>query len=294
MTFRTMLFTPVNHARHVEKALAGPADAVILDLEDAVAVDEKPAARRILADLLQGPRGWNPAVFVRVNSLATPYAHADLRTAVSEGVTGVLLPKAESSGQIATADWLIGQLEAERGLTSNSVELIPLIETAAGMTRIDAIANASPRVRRLTFGAGDFTLDTNMEWAPANEGLLWARVRTVIASRAAGLAPPIDTVFPDLPDQRGFEAETRQARRLGFGGKLCLHPDQVDIANDVFTPSDREVAEAREIMEAFAGAVASGSASIKLNGRFIDYPIAERARRVIESRRLAFKEEAAV
>ena len=294
MTFRTMLFTPVNHARHVEKALAGPADAVILDLEDAVAVDEKPAARRILADLLQGPRGWNPAVFVRVNSLATPYAHADLRTAVSEGVTGVLLPKAESSGQIATADWLIGQLEAERGLTSNSVELIPLIETAAGMTRIDEIANASPRVRRLTFGAGDFTLDTNMEWAPANEGVLWARVRTVIASRAAGLAPPIDTVFPDLPDHSGFEAETRQARRLGFGGKLCLHPDQVNIANDVFTPSDREVAEAREILEAFAGAVANGSASIKLKGRFIDYPIAERARRVIESRRLAFKEEAAV
>ena len=293
MILRTMLFTPVNHPRHVEKALSGPADAVILDLEDAVAVDEKVAARRTLAGLLRGARGWRPAVFVRVNALSTEFAHADLDTAVSEGVAGILLPKAESSGQVATADWLIGQLEAERGLATNSVELLPLIETAAGVTRIDEIAAASPRIRRLTFGAGDFTLDTNMEWAPANEGVLWARVRTVIASRAAGLAAPIDTVFPDLPDHRGFEGEARQARRLGFAGKLCLHPDQVAIANEVFTPSDGEVAEAHRILVAFERAVAGGSASIQLDGRFIDYPIAERARRVIEARRQAFKEEEA-
>ena len=293
MILRTMLFTPVNHARHVEKALSGPADAIILDLEDAVAVDQKAAARRTLADLLQDTRGWRPAVFVRVNALSTPYAHADLDTAVNAGVTGILLPKVESSSQITTADWLIGQLESERGLVPNSVELVPLIETAAGLTRIDEVAAGSPRIRRLTFGAGDFTLDTNMEWAPANEGVLWARVRTVIASRAAGLAAPIDTVFPDLPDHHGFESEARQARRLGFAGKLCLHPDQVLIANEVFTPSDGEVAEAHRILEAFERAEAGGSASIQLEGRFIDYPIAERARRVIEARRQAFKEEEA-
>ena len=101
-------------------------------------------------------------------------------------------------------------------------------------------------------------------------------------------------MFPNLPDHAGFETETRQARRLGFGGKLCLHPDQVDIANAVFTPTEAEVAEAEKILAAFATAVAGGSASMKLDGRFIDYPIAERARRVIELRRLAFKEEAAV
>ena len=291
---RTMLFTPVNHARHVEKALSGPADAVILDLEDAVAIEQKAGARGTLVEILESARAWRPAVFVRVNALTTEYAHADLQAAVRAGVAGILLPKVESSGQLATADWLMGQLETERGLAPNSVELLPLIETAAGLTRIDEIAAASARVRRLTFGAGDFTLDTNMEWAPANEGVLWGRIRTVIACRAAGLMAPVDTVFPDLPDHRGFEAEARQARRLGFAGKLCLHPDQVAIANEVFTPSDPELAEAHRILEAFEKAVAAGSASIQLDGRFIDYPIAERARRVIETRQQMITEEAAI
>ena len=294
MIFRTMLFTPVNHARHVEKALSGPADAVILDLEDAVAVHEKPVARERLARVLVELRGTRPAVFVRVNALGTPFARADLDAAANAGVAGIVLPKVESSAQLATADWLIGQLEAERGLRPGSIELLPLIETAPGLTRIDEVANGCARVRRLTFGAGDFTLDTGMEWTPANEGVLWGRIRTVIASRAARLEAPIYTVFPDLADHAGFEAEARQARRLGFGGKLCLHPDQVELANAVFTPSESEVADANRVLEAFDRAEAGGSASIQLDGRFIDYPIAERARRVIETRRQALKQETAV
>ncbi len=119
-------------------------------------------------------------------------------------------------------------------------------------------------------------------------------LQTVIGSRAAGLAPPLDTVYPTLPDGAGFEAECRQARRLGFEGKLCLHPDQVEIANQVFTPSGAEVDDARRVLEAFDRAVASGSASIQLDGRFIDYPIAERARRLIETRDSSLVEEAAL
>ncbi|PZR67952.1 MAG: CoA ester lyase [Candidatus Dormiibacter spiritus] len=291
---RTMLFTPANHARHVEKALSGSADAVILDLEDAVAIDLKPAARALLPGLLFGRRQKTPQVFVRVNALTTPFAFPDLMAAIRDGLSGIVLPKVESREQVATADWLMAQLEAEQGLTANSVELLPIIETAAGLTRLQEIGTASPRVRRLTFGAGDFTLDTNMEWSPANEGVLWGRIQTVIGSRAARLAPPLDTVYPTLPDGAGFEAECRQARRLGFEGKLCLHPDQVEIANQVFTPSGAEVDDARRVLEAFDRAVASGSASIQLDGRFIDYPIAERARRLIETRDSSLVEEAAL
>ena len=292
MTIRTMLFTPANHARHVAKALSGPADAVILDLEDAVAIDQKPAARALLPGLLSSRPGKAPLVFVRVNALTTPFAYADLIAAVRDGLSGIVLPKVESREQVATADWLIAQLEAEHGLTANSVELLPIIETAAGLRRLDEIASGSLRIRRLTFGAGDFTLDTNMEWTPGNEGVLWARIRTVVASRAAGLGAPIDTVYPALPDRAGFESESRQARRLGFEGKLCLHPDQVRIANEVFTPTADEVSVARRVLEAFEHAVAVGSASIQLDGRFIDYPIAERARRVIETGENSFVEEA--
>lgn len=291
---RTMLFTPVNHARHVEKALGGPADAVILDLEDAVASEEKPAARALVPDLLASLTGAHPRVFVRVNALTTAFAYADLMAAVRAGLAGIVLPKVESSQQVVTADWLMSQLEVERGLLPGSVELLPIIETAAGLTRLDEIATASRRVRRLSFGAGDFTLDTNMEWTPGNEGVLWARVRTVVASRAAGLAAPIDTVYPTLSDAAGFETEARQARRLGFEGKLCLHPAQVDIANTVFTETETEVGDARRVLEAFERAVAAGSASIQLDGRFIDYPIAERARRLIEARRSSPVEEATV
>lgn len=294
MTMRTMLFTPVNHARHVDKALGGPADAVILDLEDAVANEEKPAARALLPHLLERRARGLPQVFVRVNALTTPFAYADFVAAVRAGLAGIVLPKVESSAQVLMADWLMTQLEAERGLDAGSVELLPIIETAAGLTRVDEIATAARRVRRLSFGAGDFTLDTNMEWTPGNEGVLWARVRTVVASRAAGLAAPIDTVYPTLPDAAGFEAEARQARRLGFGGKLCLHPAQVDIANAVFTPTETEVADARRVLAAFDRAVAAGSASIQLDGKFIDYPIAERARRVIEMQAGSPVEEATV
>lgn len=293
MTIRTMLFTPANHGRHVENALSGPADAVILDLEDAVAVDQKPAARALLPGLLSGLTAKAPRVFVRINALTTPFAYADLIAAVRDGLSGIVLPKVESRGQVATADWLIAQLESEHGLTANSVELLPIIETAAGLTRLDEIATASPRIRRLTFGAGDFTLDTNMDWTPGNEGVLWARIRTVVASRAAGLASPIDTAYPALSDPAGFESESRQARRLGFEGKLCIHPDQVTIANQVFTPTAAEVSEAHRVLKAFEDAVAAGSASIQLDGRFIDHPIAERARRVIETRESTFVEEAA-
>ena len=293
MTLRTMLFTPANHARQVEKALSGPADAVILDLEDAIAIDEKPTARELLAGILSGLPARAPRVFVRVNALTTPFAYADLVAAVREGLSGIMLPKGESREQVATAAWLIAQLEAGRGLTAGSIELLPIIETAVGLTRLHDIATASPRVARLTFGAGDFTLDNNMDWTPGNEGVLWARIQTVVASRAAGLAAPIDTVYPALPDHAGFESESRQARRLGFEGKLCIHPDQVSIANLVFTPTAAEVSEAHRVVEAFENAVAVGSASIQLDGRFIDYPVAERARRLIATQERSFVEEAA-
>jgi citrate lyase subunit beta/citryl-CoA lyase len=191
----------------------------------------------------------------------------------------------ESAAQVATADWLLTQLERATGLAQGAIEIMPIIETAAGVERMAAIAaaaRATGRIRRLNFGAGDFSLDTNMTWTAGHEGILWARVQLIIASRAAGLEAPLDTVYAQLHDDDGLRAESEQARRLGYQGKACIHPRQVEIVNAVFSPSAEEVAHAQMIVDAFAEAEAQGVASLRVGGQFIDYPVAARAQRTLD------------
>jgi citrate lyase subunit beta/citryl-CoA lyase len=280
---RTLLFAPANHARHVEKALSGAADGAILDLEDAVAVAEKPAARLAARGALaQRSASARTKAYVRVNALTTPFAYEDLRAVVGPGLDGVVVPKTESPEQIATVDWLLQQLEREADLPDGSVDLLPIIETALGLERARAIAQASPRIRRLSFGAGDFSLDTNMTWTLGHEGILWARIQLVMVARAAGLEPPLDTVYADLADPEGLALEAEQAKRLGYQGKTCIHPSQVDVVNAIFTPSTEEVERARRLVEAFDAAEKVGTAAIQIQGRFVDYPVAAKARRIVE------------
>lgn len=283
MALRSLLFAPAIHARHVEKALAGAADGVILDLEDAIAVGEKPAARLAARQTLAARQaGSGLRVYVRINGLTTPFAYDDLREVVGLGLDGIIVPKVESASQVATADWLLTQLERAAGLDHGAIEIMPIVETAAGIAHVAEIASASPRVRRLNFGAGDFSLDTNMTWTAGHEGILWARIQLVIASRAAGLEAPLDTVYAQLADDVGLRMEADQAKRLGFQGKACIHPRQVDIVNEVFSPSSAELEAARVIVEAFAEAEAQGVASIRVGGQFIDYPVAARAQRTLD------------
>lgn len=280
---RSLLFAPATHPRHVQKALTGAADGAIIDLEDAVAVAEKPAARQQVRAAIEAhriPRG--PKVYVRVNGLTTPFAYDDLCAVVVPGLDGIILPKVESAAQIATVDWLLAQLERAAAIETGSIELMPIIETAVGLVHMREIASASRRIRRLNFGAGDFSLDTNMTWVAAHEGLLWARVQVVIESRAAGLEPPMDTVYANLDDSEGLAREAAQAQTLGYQGKACIHPRQVEVVNAVFTPSASDVANARAVVEAFEHAEQSGVAAIQLDGKFIDYPVAARARRTLE------------
>ena len=280
---RTLLFAPANHPRHVEKALSGAADGAILDIEDAVAVAEKPAARLAARRALEARGvGAGPMAYVRVNALTTPYAYDDICAIVGPGLDGIILPKTESAAQLATVDWLLHQLERTHGLPAGSIDLMPIVETAAGLAHLRDIAGASPRVHRLNFGAGDFSLDTNMTWTAGHEGILWARIQVVIESRAAGLEPPVDTVYARLDDMAGLAGEAEQAKRLGFQGKACIHPKQVDVVNDIFTPTADEMTDAKRIVHAFEQAEADGIASLQVEGQFIDYPVAQRARRTLE------------
>ncbi|MCA8930036.1 MAG: CoA ester lyase [Alphaproteobacteria bacterium] len=282
MPFRTLLFTPGNHPRKVAKVFAAGADAVILDLEDAVAIAEKPATRQaVVAALRARPVPRRPLGYVRVNALSTPFAYGDFQAVVGPWLDGIVLPKVESAAELATAEWLLAQCEREAGLAPGSIDLIPIIETARAEQALDAIAAAATRVRRLSFGAGDYTLDIGREWSLGEGELLPMRHRMVSVSRAAGLEPPLDSVFIHLRETEAFQASCATVRGLGFQGKLCIHPDQIAAANAAFTPTADQVAHAEKIVAAFAAAEAAGSASIQVEGYFVDYPIVEKARRTL-------------
>ena len=277
---RSFLFAPGNHPRKVEKVFQVGADVVILDLEDAVAIAEKPATRATIVEALRKPhRGLG---YIRVNSLDTEFAWGDFAAVIGAWVDGIMLPKVETADQLQTADWIMAQLEREHGLEIGSIDLLPIIETGLGLHNIETITMAGTRMRRVSFGAGDFTRDMNLVWTGLEQELAYARSRIVLASRAAGIEAPIDTVFIDLKDREHLEISTQKALEFGFQGKLCIHPDQVGLVNDVFTPDEAEVTRAEKIIAAFKEAEASGSASIQVDGYFVDYPIVEKARRVLE------------
>jgi citrate lyase subunit beta/citryl-CoA lyase len=279
VALRSFLFAPGNHARRVEKALTLAADAVILDLEDAVAVSEKPATRELVVAAYGQPR--HGRLYVRVNAYGTEWCYADIVTIARAGLDGIILPKVETADQLRSIDWLLANLERERGLPAGGIDLVPIIETALGMSNIGAIAGSGSRTKRLAFGAGDYTLDLGMVWSRDEAELLPARSAVVMASRAAGLEPPLDTVWADLRDAEGFARSAELAAALGFQGKMCIHPDQIAVTNATFSPSPQQLVWAARVVAAFEEAEASGLASIQLEGQFIDYPIVQRARQVI-------------
>lgn len=279
-----MLFAPGNHPRKVEKVFGVGADAVILDLEDAVAIDEKVAARQAVLEALKKPRPCKG--YVRVNALDTPFCYGDLLAVVGRWLDGVVLPKAESAAHVLTVDWLLTQLERERDLPAGGIDLIPIIETGRGVAAVKEIAGSGPRVKRLAFGAADYTRDIGMRWTLEESELAPTRAAIVLASRVAGIESPIDTPFLHVGKHRdSLHRTTELARDIGFQGKLCIHPEQIDPVNQVFTPTEKEIAGARKIVEAFAAAEAGGSASIQVDGQFVDYPIVEKAKRTLEMAR---------
>ncbi len=277
--FRSFLFAPGNHPRRVEKALGLDADATILDLEDACPIAEKVATRAVVVAAYQRPRRC--LGYVRVNALSTEWGYGDIVAVVQKGVDGIILPKLETVDEIRAADWVVANLERERGLTPGSFDIVPILETGKGLANIRAICAAGTRVRRIAFGAGDFTLDMNMTWTRSEAELLPYRSECVLASRAGGIEPPIDTVWVDLKDHEGFRRSVETVKGLGFQGKMCIYPDQVPVVNEVLSPTAAEVQWSRKVVAAFAEAEKAGSASIQLEGKFIDYPIVFRAERII-------------
>jgi len=264
------LFVPGNRPDRFSKACASGADAVIIDLEDAVAFADKGAARDGLANWLDSPEGRAPhvPVLVRVNCVASGCFGDDLRLSHRPGIAGIVLPKSERVDDVASA--------------SSSAPLYPLIETALGFSRLSQIA-AAPRVQRLMFGSIDFKLDMGI--SGDRDELLYYRSQMVLVSRLTGLQAPIDGVTTAIDDALQIDDDTRYARRLGFGGKLCIHPAQVAIVNRAFTPEPDEVQWAMRVL---AASEAARGGAVALDGKLIDRPVILQAQRIVdESRRIA-------
>ena len=180
-----------------------------------------------------------------------------------------------------SVDWLVEQLERDRGMPVGGIDIIPIIETGRGLDQVEAIAGAGTRIKRLSFGAGDFTLDMGMRWTLEESELDYARSRIVLASRTARLEPPVDTVFIHIGQLEPLTRSAERVKTMGFQGKLCIHPEQIEPVNAVFTPTQEEVEKAKVYVKAFEEAEAAGLASIQVDGYFIDYPIVEIAKRTL-------------
>jgi len=280
LLLRTLLFVPGNQARRLEKARLIPADALILDLEDSVPPSEKDSARKMVAASIDELAASGKDIFVRINSLPTPYAVSDIKAVATKSLRGICLPKSETADDIRRADALLADAEKKSRLEAGSISIMALIETSKGIINAYEIVSASPRIIGAIFGAEDFALEMGIKRTKEGAEIYYPRTVVAVACHAANVLA-IDSVYTDVRDTDGLIRETRAVAQLGFQGKAVIHPDQVGPVNQVFVPSDEEIAQARRVVHTFEAAVAQGQASVSLDGKMVDAPVAERARKVL-------------
>jgi citrate lyase subunit beta/citryl-CoA lyase len=279
---RSKLILPANIPRFIEKAHLRGADAVMLDLEDAVPPAEKEAARRLVPSSIGQVGRGGAEVFVRVNN-DPALLGADLEAAVRAGLQGICLPKTESADQVAALDAEIARLERAAGIPSGQIEIAAVIESPLGIVRLEGIVAASPRTRTISLGPEDYLMALGVEASAEGTELLYALSRIVTAARAfdrhpMGLLGSIGN-FRDLPR---YERAASRARDLGCVGASCIHPDQVAVLHRVFSPSPERAAWARRVAEAFEEGLRRGTASVSVDGAMVDPPVYRRALRILE------------
>lgn len=275
----TWFFVPGSNLRNIEKVNTLEADAFIFDLEDAVAISEKQNARENVVKAIQHYQQKN--IFVRINSFDSPFFLEDVENVVVEGLSGIVLPKAETSMQLEVLDKLLLEKEKKLNIPIGSIKIVALIESAMGVHHAIELAKFN-RVIRLAFGAIDYTLDIQATLTDHRLELLFARSQLVLASRLAQLEGPIDTVYADIYNESGLRKETTLSKELGFKGKLIVHPAQIKIVNEVFTPSKSEVEQARKIIDAAHKAEKQGKGVVNLDGKMIDLPVIKQAEAILE------------
>jgi len=283
---RSMLYFPANSVRMAVKSATLPVDAVILDLEDAVSLDDKETARIMARDFVKLIKKRGIRVFVRVNSIATGLTIEDLKSVVVDGLDGVMLAKTETGSDIANLCEMLSEIEQLSGVTPQSTRLIPLIESAKGVVNSLQIAMASDRTAAVAFGAGDYCRDLGRDVSSISKDqieLLYARSQIVNVSKAAGVQSIDSPFLGSLTDKEAFLREVKLAAQLGFNGKQCIHPTQIEPINNMFSPSRRDSERAGRIVEAFEQAQLRGLGVASFEGRMIDYMNYRQAKDVLET-----------
>jgi len=284
---RTALFAPGSKERVMGKALESGADAVILDLEDSVPLAAKAEARGLVGKAIDGAAAAaaHPAVYVRVNAASTGLLADDLAAVVRPGLDAVLLSKAETIEDVQQCAAALDHHEAERGMKAGSVAIILQIENALGVYNCLNLIRASPRVGATCFGSardGDLQSDLGCAWSIEGTELLYARSKVLLDTRAAGgQIYPLDGVFADLNDEAGLVADSRLSARLGYIGRTVIHPKQIGPVKSAYAVPEAEVAYYKKISAEFAAAEKAGVAAIAVDGKLVDYAMAQRARRVL-------------
>lgn len=274
---RSYLFVPGTNRDMIKKAISSDADCIIIDLEDAVALAEKDNARETVKEsLIRFSK--EKEIYIRINDCETSFWVEDLICAVTNGAAGIIVPKSESDHDIKFVCQKIREVSID---LPPSFQVIPLIETAKGIQFAYSIASADEMVSRMAFGSIDFSLDIGCELSANGMELLFARSQIVIASRAAGIEAPIDTVYANFHHVAGFENEAKIAKQLGFKGKLLIHPKQIQMAHQLFSPTENEIKDAKAIIEAFETAEENGVASITVNNQMVDYPVYKKAKSLL-------------
>ncbi len=281
---RTLMFASANDPVRSLKAIAIGASAVCLDLEDAVATSEKAAAREVVAQTLLDPSVEGANAHVRINGVDTAFCDDDL-TALGPllpRLSGILVPMVESADQVRHVAARLDALEAEHGVDAGAVRLIAIAETAKGVLAAPDVASSTPRLRTLLLGPADLAHDLGIELTADGYELFAIRSQLVLAARAAGLEGPIDGPFLGLKDDVGTRISAQWAKRLGYQGKMVLHPQQLPVVAEVFAPSADEITWAQTVVAAFAEHEAKGISAFKLeDGTFVDYPVVHRAQSIL-------------
>lgn len=277
---RSMLYIPGNAPGMIQNAAVFGADLIMIDLEDAVALAEKDAARDIAAGFLRHYDFGDLPVVVRINGADTPFFEADLESIVPLQPFAIRLPKCQAPSDVLLADAKMMEIEEKAGLPAGSVPIHAMLESARGIEHAYAIATACPRVRALTRGGQDLTADLGIQKTREGWEFFYARSRVVMAAKAAGI-DAFDTVWTDFNDPEGLFREAKQIVELGFTGKAAIHPSQVPIIHRAFRPDEREVRKAERILAAAEEAERQGRGVVAVDGKMVDAPIIARARHLI-------------
>lgn len=284
MITRSILFVPGNKEKMVLKSLSLGADAVVWDLEDGVPLPEKDEARKTIRTALDTLQPGGAPVYVRINSLGANMLESDLKAVVHNNLYAVMLSKTEAPEEVERLENKLSELENKEGIRQGKIKIHCILETCLGVMQAYEIASSSLRVEGISFGAEDFTLDLGTSRSREGAELMHARGVVALAAGGAKVAA-IDTVYSDLNDEEGLINECRLARQLGFRGKFAVHPKQIGVINREFSPSEKEIAFAEKVVEAFTRAQAENIGVITVDGKMVDPPIVERARQLIKFKR---------